>query len=729
MPTYKVGQAPWEIEEKKKPQSFEVGKAPWEVENSQPIIPVEEEQGLFKSIVQGVARPFLKVASTGRAIVDTAMSGGTQSEIDAINQKEYDYGYLGKVAALKNPLDSIGTGAEIGSWVIPGGGAAKVVKTGLKGQVIRGVAQGVKYGASGGATIGFGQALQEAEVKPADVAIRTLFGGAIGGATGGVLGGITPVVVKGVNTTKKFTDINQINTELKNLNTQVFKPTPKQLEKWSTKGKDPMKTYTEIFGAEVPQVGTDNRFTRESISEMVERVDDIYKPAAEGFNTILRNSPEVNSISKARDMAIENLDNFNLTPSMKTKAIQKIDDEFIAIKNEAAQAGKLLGEDSIPVSYTDNLKDRFWAATKNFGTDDATISNSVNSSIGHGFKESIEKSINDIDVKNYNKQLGDLITLRDFLETKAGAQAGTGGRMTRLMTRVAGSVAGSQGGPFGTVVGMLTGDKLAQILINPKYQPYRWLINKKLQQLPPAEIKRISDEANQIIEGMLQKRMGRLALPEGAKVGTSRNPLITPNTQGTPNQVISGEKSAVAISSENQAPLMRSERIDPTTNPTNIVKTNPINQAPLIKSQSTQPTINTTTKVNTPIEPNITTTPKKVNPNNPQSAFGGIAGIEIKKDENGRTVVRFNPEKAIAGVLGVASFKKISPKIKKEATDVMYLFKGFKASDFVNKGKLNLEAFNTVEELFEKSAKGTVTKADIKAAEEVHYLLKGNKEK
>lgn len=535
--------------------------------------PVQEEQpGGFQSFVQSIAKPVLKIASSARSIGDIA-AAKSNAEVDIAKTKAYDYGYFGKVAGLQNPIESIGVGAEIGSYALGGGGAAKTLVTGLKGKVLQGTYQGLKTGAVSGGTMSFGQALQEADVKPSDVAYKTLFGTAVGAGAGLTLGAIAPVAVKSIggvkNTVKRFTNVNEINTELQNLNTQAFKPTPKQVEKWSAQGKDPMKTYTEIFGTDIPEVGKDNRFTRGSISDAVQRVDDLYKPAAEGFNTILKNSPEVNSISKARDMAVKNLDEFNLTPDSYNRAVAKIDNEFNAIKNEAAKTGQLLGDDSIPVAYSDNLKDRFWSATKNFGTEDATIANSVNSSIGHGFKDSIENSIQDINVKNYNKQLGDLIVLRDFLETKVGALPGTGGKATRLMSRVAGAVIGAKVGPIGSFIGSLTGDKLAQVMINPAYQPYRWLINKKLQQLPQAQILKLTQEANAVIESMLQKRMSRLALPEGAKLGTTGNPIITPNTFGTPNPATPMGKSAVAIAS-NQ-PQRASATIEPTTKPNMIV--------------------------------------------------------------------------------------------------------------------------------------------------------------
>jgi hypothetical protein len=541
------------------------------VQSSTEIQP-EGDTGIVQSIAQGVAKPVLKIASSVRSLGGIATADSIE-EINEARNREYDYGYLGKVTGLRGAKDAIGTGAELGSYLIGGGGAAKTVATGLKAKLLGAVGKGALTGSTGGATATFGQALQDAESKPADIAMRTLFGATVGGTTGGVLGAITPVVMKAKGVTKRFTDIKQVNDELTELNTKVLKPKPSELEKWSKQGRDPMRTFTELFGMEVLPVGKGNRFTSEGVADFVERVDDIYKPASEAFNTILRNSPEVNSISKARDAAIKNLDNFGLTPEMKVRAVEKIKTNFDAILEEARKTGVLIGDDSIPVAYSDNLKDRFWSVTKNFGTEDATVANSVNSSIGHGFKDSIENVIQDLDVKDYNKKLGDLIVLRDFLSTKAGSQAGTGGQMTRLMSKVAGTIAGSQWGPLTAILGNITGDKIAEIMINPAYQPYRWIINKKLKGLPPSEVRRLSDEANRVIVSMFERRMSRLGLPAASPLGTARNPIITPNTiTGTPNFSPSS-KSAVAIQSQ---PQSASAITDPTTNPTMRVNSNDI---------------------------------------------------------------------------------------------------------------------------------------------------------
>lgn len=549
------------------------------------VTPQTKEPGFLQNLITDPIKTLLvrPAIRTGQAVAGIGVNlfGSPETKArfqEALNQP---VNFAGMTIEPQKGFDEgggkqiLGEAAQTASYLYTGGGAPAVIGSGLKGQVLSSALQGTKVGAIGGGLYSFGDAIQEADVQPSDIAYKTLFGATLGGVTGGALGAITPIVVKGVDFTKKFTDVNQINTELNKLNNQVFRPTAKQSEKFSVQGKDPIKTYTDIFGAEIPQVDKNNRFTNESINDFIEKVDDVYKPAAEGFNTILRNSPEVNSITKAEKDAIKNLDMFNLTPSQKQKALQKIKDEFIAIRNESLQKGLLKG-DNIPVSYTDNLKDRFWGQTRNFGTEDATISNSVNSSIGHGFKDAIENVIKDVNVKNYNKQLGDLIVLRDYLDTKRGALSGTGGKMTRLMARVVGSVAGAKGGPIGSIIGNLTGDKLAQIMIDPSLQPYRWLIKKEIQKLPKAQVLQLEKEANTVLEKMFQRRMETLALPAPA---TS---LAPKGKIGTPIPSVIESRGATTFEAPAQKigyqPLIKSESQLPITKPIKTVKTSPISK-------------------------------------------------------------------------------------------------------------------------------------------------------
>lgn len=598
---------------------------------------VPEQTGFIKSLVQGVAKAPLRLVSTLRAIPNIIRAKTAQEE-ELAKTKNYDYGFLGTAKPLQSPIDAAATGLELGSYAIGGGGAKNVVgsavKQGLKSSVIKSGISGLKYGASGGALMSFGQGLQEPNKD--NLITDTLLGTAIGGATGLTFGLATPIVAKIGGTVKRFTNLNEINNELVKLNGEALRPKASQLEKWSVTGKDPIKTYTEIFGADIPKVGKDNRFTKESIDDFVNRVDSVYRPAAEKFNEILRASPNVNAFNDVESLAIKYLDRYNLPAEMQDKAIQNIRTKLQAEKNLALKRGLLLGDDSVPVYYTDNLKDKYWGVTKNFGTEDATIANAVNGSIGHGMKDSIEKSITDLNVKQFNKNLGDLIVLKDYLSSKAGALAGTGGKVTRLASRLAGAVAGSGGGPIGSIVGSLTGDKLAQILIDPAMQPYRWLINKRLQRLPQAEIMRLQQEADDVLKTMFNKRNEILKLPPPQYYDNVAG-VITPTIKNQTNPIIAGgettfEPMARKINNPDVQPQIKSDNIPPMTTPTNIDK----NIKPII-------------------------------PQNNNQIYGGVAGIEISKDENGKTTVKFNPEKAIAGVIGMTAFKKLSPKVLADA--------------------------------------------------------------
>lgn len=88
--------------------------------------------GLFQSIVQSIANPALKIASSVRSIPDIT-SAQNNTQVDAATKKEYDYGYFGKATPLQNPLESIGAGANIGLTAALGGSQSVAGKLGLTG--------------------------------------------------------------------------------------------------------------------------------------------------------------------------------------------------------------------------------------------------------------------------------------------------------------------------------------------------------------------------------------------------------------------------------------------------------------------------------------------------------------------------------------------------------------------------------------------------------------------
>lgn len=530
----------------------------------------EQQEGFISKIFRAATEPAATLAV--RPIQAFRAIQGKTPEKQAVNLP-----YYGKITAPttgKDLLKDVGRAAEtvalgLGTEGLAAGktifgkqvasavpkilqtpGLKGTVQTGLKGLVKEGAKAGFKTGAVSGGLMSFGDALQEAEVQPAKIAYKTLFGAATGGSTGGIIGGFIPVVVKGAGGIKKYSNIESLNKELENLNNRILRPTPSVSKKWTEQKVNPIKTYTEIFGKDIPAVNKDNRFIKESVEEFVDKVNQVYRPAAEGFNTILRNSPEVNSLSKMESEALKRISESNLVASQKTQATSKIKNEFLALREELGN--KILGDDNIPVALTDILKDRYWGATRYFGPEEANVSNETNRAIARTFAKNIEDSITDVGVKNYNKGLQELIVLRDYLSGLENKLSGSGGKMTRLMSRVVGSVVGAKGGPVGSAVGSLTGDKLAQIWINPAYSPQRWLIMKQLGKLPQAERITLERQANDVIQQMIQKRMQTLALPppSGEALGAAINagraiPVMSPRTSkeilGT-SEIIAGGK-------------------------------------------------------------------------------------------------------------------------------------------------------------------------------------------
>lgn len=487
---------------------------------------VEEKPGFFKSLAQDPLKTLIVKPGVrfGQAIgaFGSKLLGVSEDKIQKTIDKPVSVptGILGDINIEPQKQFGEGGGKQIlgdlskaTSYLYTGGAGSTAIQTGLKSQVLSGAFQGAKAGVVGGGTYAFGDAIADAENSPSDVAYKTLFGAALGGATGGIVGAAVPVVVKTGSAVKKYTNINELNQKLTDLNTTTLKPTPSQTTKWTKQGVDPMRTYTEIFATEIPQVDKNNRFVRESVEDFVERIDDVYRPGAEGFNTILRNSPEVNNLSELQKKALSIIDGENLTPVQKQQAKSKVLNEISALKEEARNAGKLLGEDNIPVAYTDNLKDRFWANTKYFGDESTSVTNATNRALGHSFADGIESVITDLNVKQYNKQLQQYIVLKEYLSGLSGKLAGTGGRASRLVSRVVGGIAGSKGGPVGSLLGSITGDKLAQIWMNPASSPERWLILQALKKLPLAKRRVLEQEANEIIQKMFQKRMETLRLP------------------------------------------------------------------------------------------------------------------------------------------------------------------------------------------------------------------------
>ncbi len=181
----------------------------------------EQQPGFFKSTIQGIAKPFLRVATTGaKALVGIgglATQGvgkligsksienvGKEAEANAMDTQPTDFGYFGKVQPLgtseegkqltggQTAKDIVGTGAELASYFVGGGEAAQ----GAKALATQGGKQLIKQslkGAGEGAVIG-GLGAGGAELqRPESTIGSTATQGLIGSILGASVGGLTPI--------------------------------------------------------------------------------------------------------------------------------------------------------------------------------------------------------------------------------------------------------------------------------------------------------------------------------------------------------------------------------------------------------------------------------------------------------------------------------------------------------------------------------------------------------
>lgn len=102
----------------------------------------------------------------------------------------------------------------------------------------------------------------------------------------------------------------------------------------------------------------------------------------------------------------------------------------------------------------------------------------------------------------------------------------------------------------------------------------------------------------------------------------------------------------------------------------------------------------------------------------PKSKLGQFIQSYIDDPQAGMSVK--DVTRPTAGAL-----KKIPASIRGDAMDTYDMLLGIKPDEFNSGGRLNMEALQAVDDYSQKMMAGTVTPEDIKAAQEIHYMLKG----
>lgn len=556
--------------------------------SAQSMQPEKPKVSGLQSFIQDIAEPFLKLPTTVAALGAKTIALGAEAfgrpdiaqRLDKTVDEGIDYGYFGNVKPMGSLKEAFGTGAEIGSYAIGGGGAGTALKTGLKGLIGRGVKEGIATGVSSGALMGFGDSMQQAESKPMDVAYNTLFGAGVGGLAGGVLGGVTPLVSKGVKEVAKFTKVPELQTKLSEGYQKIFNPTARQIKADTRFGNNSF----DFLAQEMPDTPLKvNSAGRVEADEAIEMAKMKYSAEAAAYKPIIRNSGKYIDIDEAIAVAKANAKK-EFDGTDLTKAEQQIDNEVNAYLANTPQDVNVLanGKRFVTLARADDIKSYSWARGKGWGTPEAEVWNDTNNIIGHALKDAIEKQLPDAPIKAMNRRLGQWKNAIDMLERRNGQVSGSGGKLSKLFKTQTGSIVGGLigtgtgddnrliGGAAGASAGFITASALAAMMSNPNVRLFA--VRQLLQRLNKAGRKDMIKEAEQI----LQQQASKYLLPAAGKSSYVEKPIIV----GKPGQRLESTGTRPVVQSSPSALQAKAPSVAPSTQDTiNSNITNSVNQS------------------------------------------------------------------------------------------------------------------------------------------------------
>lgn len=426
--------------------------------------------GGFQGFVQGIAKPFLKLGSSVAGIAEGTVDlarGDVAGAKDALT-RERDMGYFGTARPIgideqgqqmstgAGIKDILGTGAELGSYVVGGGGALGVGRATLGGAVKQGVKTGVQSGVVGGALQGGGAEAQRQDSTAGSILGQGALGAGIGGATGGILGGALPVAGAGVrkiagSLTPEGRVQNIVSKNRKALDTLETGNAPirkafAQAERGGiTDIKDRLIQGDYLVGS----VDDNGRIRTSKPGGALEKLDKEISPAESAVTANIEREAKMIDLGDLERYMMRNVQNANIEGAAKKTALNKLAAEIDGLRMDAVG-------NRIPLSTVQRLK-IYKGKAVNFADPDIQ---QTDKAITRALKEFIEDNVDGIDVKKINSELSELYTLRDVLQTLDGKII-KGGRLGKYFSQTVGAIAGGQvGGPAGAVIGAEIGGRV-----------------------------------------------------------------------------------------------------------------------------------------------------------------------------------------------------------------------------------------------------------------------------
>lgn len=515
--------------------AFESGETPDSIRASQ------ETPGFVQAVAQGIASPFLKIASTGRAIYDTANAQGTGKEldqnIDKINKKKYDYGYFGRQGSIQNPLQAAGVGAELGSYAIGGEGAVSTLVKGFKGQIIKAIMTGLGTGASSGGLASFGLALQEDNPTLLGVLVKTALGTAIGGVTGSVFGGATPVVSRALTSAPVRILANKIlpQTEgrLTAVESQILKArqsiadtykkslplTPTQLAKEANAlEKTGDNVFTTLAKHDI-NLGSDDAINQ--LQAVSDQFDNAISYAQKNENALF-------NVNEVRANALKAIDDKLSSETERELARQRLNSELDSIlsSNKGKVQKSATGDDLISSDIIERLRKtgNDWGQYNKLNPD--SVKNATGRALASSVRDQVEKEGTFAAYREANREWGKIIHAKEILQKiedsgkKFRDLKGILGPLTRRI--LSGALGLHTGGLGGFVLGELGTETAAKILSDPQLRTYldRKLIEHLDDKMTPEVISRLTNEVREYLGN--QSKLLQLPAPSSIPLGAEK---------------------------------------------------------------------------------------------------------------------------------------------------------------------------------------------------------------
>jgi len=476
----------------------------------------ENEPTFGGSIVRAPLKPFARVAENirrgGSAIFAPEKTKEALGITDDMSRKEKkqlyfrsenrNAPYLGGVKPISKPLEAVGAIAEIGSYPLGGvefAPATQLLKQGIK----TGTAQLIKQGLKGvgrfaategvaGALGNVGAGLQEDEVTAGKIAgdavVGFLAGAGLSTAGAGLLSNagrfalktqevFTPNLLRNIYPEGSDAIIDVATQNIRKGWNDTFdatKPISRKNAELLKKGVDVGDVYTRYNIVPDIDPATGRLNVDSSISDMGEILDSYYTNIGEYLSRFDNKRVSMDQLEEQVIRDILNNKEY-VSEGITQKVGKTVADKF-------ADWRSTYGNSLTPSQINDIRRsmNRNW-------NEDATV-RAGERSIGDLMRKTLDGVTGSDAIRKVHKEVGQLITARDFLDKNLRNQVLGGGRASTLIARILGTLIGSDSGVpvIGPLVGAIGGDAIVRMIrMNALGGPLERRIIQRLQAEKP----------------------------------------------------------------------------------------------------------------------------------------------------------------------------------------------------------------------------------------------------